>query len=145
MPAAWPRAACGFLAAILAVLIFHQAMWAVLHAAKLMPPPFPTARVGPFGLPRIVDLCFWGGVWGALFGLVLPVLPERMPMWLLGLGLGILAALVGLFVVAPLKGLPPAGGFAPMAFVISFLINGFWGFGVGLILNLTAPFVRHPA
>jgi hypothetical protein len=139
MPAAWPRAAFGFFAAVLSVLIFHQAMWAVLHAMKLMPAPYPTNRIPPFGLPWIVDLCFWGGVWGALFGLVLPALPAGVPLWLLGLGLGILAALVGLFVVSPLKGGAVADGFAPMAFVISFLINGFWGFGVGLILPLMAP------
>jgi hypothetical protein len=142
MQAAWPRAAFGFFAAVLSVLMFHQGMWAVLHAARLMPAPYPTSRVAPFGLPRIVDLCFWGGIWGALFGLVLPTLPLGAPMWLLGLGLGILAALVGLFVVTPLKGGAVADGFAPMAFVISFLINGFWGFGVGLILPLMVPSAR---
>ncbi len=145
MQSAWPRAASGFFAAALSVLMFHQGMWAALHAMKLMPAPYPTARVPPFGLPRIVDLCFWGGVWGALFGLVLPVLPKGVPMWLLGLGLGILAALVGLFVVPALKGQAVAGGFAVMDFVRSFLINGFWGFGVGLILPLIAPAATRPA
>jgi hypothetical protein len=57
-------------------------------------------------------------------------------MWVHGLGLGIAAALVGLFVVPLIKGLPVAGGWAAMAFVRSFLINGFWGIGVGLILPL---------
>jgi hypothetical protein len=145
MTAPWPRAAFGFFAAVLSVLIFHQGMWAVLHALGEMPAPYPTAPVPPFGLPRIVDLCFWGGVWGALFGLALPLLPEGVPIWLLGLGLGILAALVGLFVVSPLKGQAVAGGFAPMAFVRSFLINGFWGIGVGLILPLMHPMKTHPA
>jgi len=145
MPFAWPRAAFGFFAAALSVLTFHQGMWAVLHAFGAMPRPYPTQAVGRFGLPLTVDLCFWGGVWGALFGLVLPGLPRRVPMWLLGLGLGILAALVGLFVVPALKGLPIAGGFAPMAFVISFLVNGFWGIGVGVILPLLLPEVMQPA
>ncbi len=145
MPAAWPRAAFGFFAAVLSVLIFHQGMWAVLHALHEMPAPYPTAPVPPFGLPHIVDLCFWGGVWGALFGLVLPVLPESAPMWLLGLALGILAALVGLFVVPALKGQPLAGGFALMGFVRSFLINGFWGLGVGLTLPLLLPAATQAA
>ncbi|HTU55716.1 MAG TPA: hypothetical protein VMF62_17265 [Acetobacteraceae bacterium] len=145
MPAPWPRAAFGFFAAVLSVLIFHQAMWGVLHALKEMPAPYPTAPVPPFGLPQIVDLCFWGGVWGALFGLVLPVLPESVPMWLLGLALGILATLVGLFVVPALKGQTMADGFAVMAFVRSFLINGFWGIGVGLILPLLLPAATRPA
>jgi hypothetical protein len=100
-----------------------------------MPPWYPTRGVPPFGVPLIIDLCFWGGVWGAVFGLVLPRLPAY-PTWLLGLGLGIAAALVGLFIVPLIKGLPVAGGWVAMAFVRSFLINGCWGFGVGLILPL---------
>jgi hypothetical protein len=59
-------------------------------------------------------------------------------MWVRGLGLGIAAALVGLFIVPVIKGLPVAGGWAAMAFVRSFLINGCWGIGVGLILPLLA-------
>ncbi len=84
------------------------------------------------------DLCFWGGVWGAVFGLILPRLPASYPMWVRGLGLGIAAALVGLLVVPLLKGLPEAGGWAAMSFVLSFLINGFWGIGVGVFFPLLA-------
>ena len=130
------RALLGFLAAVISVLVFHQGMWALLHLAGQMPPPYPTRGVPPLGVPLIVDLCFWGGVWGAAFGLILPKLSERYPMWVHGLGLGIAAALVGLFVVPLIKGLPVAGGWSPMAFVRSFLINGFWGVGVGLLMPL---------
>src|ERR1700735_4196916 len=130
------RALLGFLAAVISVLTFHQGMWALLHLAGQMPPPYPTRGVPPFGVPLLIDLCFWGGVWGAVFVLVLPRLSDRYPMWVPGLGLGIAAALVGLFVVPLIKGLPVAGGWAPVAFVRSFLINGCWGIGVGLILPL---------
>jgi hypothetical protein len=107
-----------------------------LHAAGIMPPaPYPTNPVPPFGVPLIASLCFWGGLYGLAFGLVLRRLP-RAPMWLLGLGLGLLAAVVGWFVVAPLKGQPVAGGFVPLRMLISVLINGTWGIGVGLILPL---------
>ena len=94
--------------------------------------PYATNPVPPFGVPLIASLCFWGGLYGLAFGLVLP----RAPMWLLGLGLGLLAALVGWFVVAPLKGQPVAGGFVPLRMLVSVLINGTWGIGVGLILPL---------
>jgi hypothetical protein len=60
-------------------------------------------------------------------------------MWLLGLGLGLLAALVSWFVVAPLKGQPVASGFDPARMLVSVLINGFWGVGVGVILPLLMP------
>ena len=111
-------------------------MWALLHAAGIVPPaPYPTNPVPPFGVPLIASLCFWGGLYGLGFGLALPRLP-RAPMWLLGLGLGLLAAVVGWFVVAPLKGQPVAGGFVPLRMLVSVLINGAWGIGVGLILPL---------
>jgi hypothetical protein len=134
--AAPQRAALGFAAAVLSVLTFHQGMWALLHAAGIMPPaPYPTNPVPPFGVPLIASLCFWGGLYGLGFGLALPRLP-RAPMWLLGLGLGLLAAVVGWFVVAPLKGQPVAGGFVPLRMLVSVLINGAWGIGVGVILPL---------
>ncbi len=135
MPAAINRIALGFVAAVISVLTFHAAAWEAFHLADLMPPPYPMRPVPPLGVPQIASLCFWGGVWGAVFGLILPALPGSVPMWLRGLGLGIVAALVGLFVVAPLKGAPIAGGWQAMAFVRSFAINGFWGVGVGLLLS----------
>lgn len=116
------------------MLTFHQGMWALLHAAGIMPPaPYPTGPVPPLAVPLIASLCFWGGLYGAAFGLALPRLP-RAPVWLPGLGLGLLAAAVGWFVVAPLKGQPVAGGFVPLRMLVSVLINGAWGIGVGLIL-----------
>ena len=131
------RALLGFAAAAVSVLTFHQGVWALLHAAGLMAPaPYPTDPVPPLGVPRIVNFCFWGGLYGAAFGLALPRLPRRAPLWLLGLGLGLLATLVLWFVVAPLKGQPMAGGFAPQRMLVTALIHGAWGIGVGLILPL---------
>ncbi|MBL6456212.1 hypothetical protein JMJ55_12835 [Belnapia sp. T6] len=134
-----PRALLGFLAAVLAVLTFHQGMWGILHLLGMMPrPPYPMNPVPPLGVPLLVNLCFWGGLYGLVYGLVLPRLP-RAPGWLLGLGLGLLAALVGWFVVAPLKGQPIAAGWVPARMLLSVLINGAWGIGVGIILPMLLP------
>ena len=138
MPNARIRLCLGFVAAVLSVLIFHQGMWEALHLAGMMPPAYPTNPVPPFGVPLILDLCFWGGVWGAVFGLVLPALP-RAPMWVLGLGLGIAAALTGIFIVPLIKRLPVSHNLAAGVFERSFLINLCWGIGVGLILPLLLP------
>jgi hypothetical protein len=131
------RAVLGFIAAAISVLTFHQAMWEALHLLALpgmgMPAPYPTDPIAPFGVPRILNLCFWGGLYGIVFALVLPRLSA--PMWLSGLILGIIAALVGLLVVPAIKGLPVGAGF-PLNWVRSLLINGFWGLGVGIILPL---------
>ena len=95
----------------------------------------------PLGVPLVASFGFWAGVWGAAFGLALPRLP-RAPLWLLGLGLGLLAVLAAWFVVAPLKGQPVASGFAPVRLVVGLLIHLAWGLGTGLIL---APFLRGRA
>jgi hypothetical protein len=138
MPSALMRVFLGFIAGAIAVLTFHQGMVAALHAAGWVQfAPYPTAPVPPFGVPRIADLCFWGGLYGAVFGLAMPRF--TWPAWLNGLILGVIAALVGMFIVAPLKGLPIAGGWMPANILRSLVINGFWGLGVGIILPLLMP------
>jgi hypothetical protein len=138
MSAALPRALIGFLAAAISVLTFHQWMWWVLHVLNLpglgMPPPYPTGPVPPWGVPRIIDLAFWGGLYGVAFGLALPYL--RPPHWLNGLALGIIAVLVGFFVVAPLKGGAIGGDWQATNWARSVLINGCWGIGVGILAPL---------
>ena len=127
------RAVLGFIAGALAVMTFHQGVIGALHAAGVIGfAPFPVDPTGPLGVPSIIDLGFWGGVWGILYGLLLPWLPGSD--WLRGIGLGIVAGLVGLFVVEPLKGVPVANSLVAGRIVLSLVINGFWGLGVGLIL-----------
>jgi hypothetical protein len=138
MPNAPMRAFLGFVAAAIAVLTFHQGMVATLHALGWAPfTSYRTTLIPPLGVPVIVSNCFWGGVYGALFGLALPRF--TWPTWLCGLLLGVIAALVGMFVVAPLKHMAVAGGWMPANILRSLVINGFWGLGVGLILPLLMP------
>jgi hypothetical protein len=136
MPSMQKRIALGFVTAVISVLIFHQGMWALLHYINLpflgMPPAYPMDHIPPFGVPRLVSLCFWGGVWGALFAAVWR--GSTGTYWLGGIWLGVTAMLVGLFIVAPLKGQPFAGGGLASNWIKSFLINGTWGLGVGLLL-----------
>lgn len=135
------RAAVGFIGAALSVLTFHQGMWTALHLLDLpglgMPAPFPTESVPPLGVPKIVSLCFWGGLYGVVFALLAPHLSP--PLWRWGILLGLAAVLVGFFIVAPLKGAPIAAGWAGSAWARSLLINLCWGLGVGVILPLIAP------
>jgi hypothetical protein len=133
------RASLGFIAAALSVLVFHQGMVEILHVAGLLPNgPYNLAPMGPLHVPVLADQCFWGGLYGIVFGIAMPSLP-RLPYWLLGLGLGLVAAAVGWFVVAPLKGLPLAAGWDPVAMLRSVAINGFWGIGVGIIAPWLIP------
>lgn len=126
-----------FVAGFVATLVFHQGVLAALHARGLWPKPaWPMAPVGPFHVPAVLSLAFWGGAWG-------------LPLWLLvrdqaGAGYWTLAAafgalapsLVALLVVFPLKGLPLAGGGAPKVIVPVLILNAAWGVGAALILWL---------
>jgi hypothetical protein len=138
MPAFPMRAFLGFIAGAIAVLTFHQGMVAALHAVGWASfAPFRTTPVPPFGIPVIVSNCFWGGLYGIAFGLLMPRF--TLPAWLCGLILGLIAVLVGWFIVAPLKGNPVGGGWVAANMLRSIAINGFWGLGVGLILPLLMP------
>ena len=139
------RGLLGFVAAAISVLTFHQGMWALLYYAfgAIPRPPYPFNPMPPFSVPLIVDLCFWGGLYGAVFGLLRPRF--TLPLWLCGLVMGIIAALVGMFIVSAIKGMPIAFGWMVWPILRSFLINGAWGLGVGLILPLLLPRAAHRA
>jgi hypothetical protein len=136
MPATAPpiRALLGFVAGALSVLIFHQGAWALLHAAGLLPAPYPIDPVPPWGVPLIVDFCFWAGLYGTVLGLLWPRLAT--PPWLTGLILGLVATLVFWFVVAPLKGQPVADGWVPRGMLVVLAILLPWGFGTAIILQM---------
>ena len=54
-----------FLAGFASTFIFHQGLIAILHAAGTIPRvPYSFAPTAPFGIPQVVSLAFWGGVWG---------------------------------------------------------------------------------
>jgi hypothetical protein len=132
------RALLGFVAAAISVLTFHQGIIAAFHSLGWSPyAPYRTMPVPPWGVPVIADLCFWGGLYGAMFGLLMPRF--TLPLWLCGVILGVIAALVGMFVIAPIKGNAIANGWHAWPMARSLLINGFWGLGVGLILPLLMP------
>jgi hypothetical protein len=138
MPEARMRAFLGFVAAAISVLTFHQGMLAVLHGLGWSPyVPYRSTPVPPLAIPYIADVCFWSGLYGAVFGLLIPRL--TLPLWCCGLILGVTAALIGMFLVAPIKGYPFAYGWEPWPMARSLLINGTWGIGVGVILPLLLP------
>jgi hypothetical protein len=142
MPASIPaRAALGFIAAALSVLTFHQGMILLLHftpipGLQIAAWPYSFNPIAPFGVPQILNLCFWGGLYGLVFGLIHPRL--RPPMWLNGLLLGLCAVTVGFFVVPLIKGTPIAGNWVLFNWIRSILINGFFGIGVGIIYPILA-------
>jgi hypothetical protein len=94
------------------------------------------APVPPLGIPSVLSLAFWGGVWGVVLWLMIHGVSGPRH-WLLAILLGaILPTLVALFVVLPLKGLPAGGGWKPDLLVGALLLNGAWGAGVALLMRI---------
>jgi len=127
-----------FAAGFIAVLALHQPVLGLLASAGItQATPYASKAVGPLGVPQFISAAFWGGVWG----IVLHALSRRWPVTpgfvikclLFGL---VFPTLVAWFVVAPMKGLPMAGGFKPNNMLTGLCVNAAWGFGTGLLLAL---------
>jgi hypothetical protein len=127
----------GFIAGALSVVIFHQGAAAVLYAFEVTKrTPFSLQPTQPFGVPQLLSIAFWGGVWGMVLAVMFARL-EHARLIVASLVFGaIFPTLVAWFVVAPLKGQPMAGGFAPAAMAIGPIVNAAWGLGIGIGLAL---------
>src|SRR4051794_28975678 len=92
-----------FIAAAIAVVLFHQRALAVCNAAGFAQyAPFQMAAAAPFGVPKIVSLAFWGGVWGVVLLPLIERLKPGLAYWFGTVLLGaILPSLVAWIVVAP--------------------------------------------
>ena len=127
----------GFLSGAIAVLVFHQGAFALLHAAGLTPrTPWSFAATQPWGVPLLWSLAFWGGIWGVLLAVTVRGLN---PIAMVGAALlfgALFPTLVAWFIVAPLKGQPVAAGLVPAAMMIGPIVNAAWGLGTGLGLAL---------
>jgi hypothetical protein len=126
----------GFVAGAASVFVFHQGALALLRVAGLTTrAPYSLEPTGPFGVPQVLSLAFWGGIWGVALVTTDRRLPRRASAVLVGALFGALApTLVAWFVVAPLKGQPLAAGGEPTAMLASVLVNAAWGAGTALLL-----------
>jgi hypothetical protein len=145
--AAATRLLLGFVAAFLATLTFHQiGIWG-LHAVGLtVATPWTTTPIPPFGVPSVISLAFWGGVWGVLFVLIERVLARSPGGYWVGATLfgAIVPTLVLMFVVFPLKGRPLGGGFAWQLIVTLLIAHGLWGLGTAVFLGVLSGW-RSPS
>jgi hypothetical protein len=128
----------GFIAGFIAVLLFHQPMLAILNQAGIAKANLYSMReTAPFGVPQVISLAFWGGVWGVIFAAIEHRFPRGGLYWVFAFLFGaIFPTLVAWFIVAPLKGQPMAGGWQFNRMLTGFLINGAWGLGTALLLAL---------
>jgi hypothetical protein len=127
-----------FVAGFLATIFFHQpALW-LLHIAGRTPrTPYVMTPVPPFGIPSVISLAFWGGVWGLILIPAISRIKNEGAYFLAAIVIGaIFPTLVAAFVVAPLKHqVMPHNASAA---ILGLTVNGAWGLGTALFFRLLA-------
>ena len=126
-----------FIAGFVSTLLFHQGVLWLLYASGLSPrAPWNMTPVPPLNAPAVISLAFWGGLWGILLWILIGA-SGAGTYWIKAIAIGALGpSLVAWFVVMPIKGLGPAGGWDSKIIIGGLLLNSAWGLGVGLIMRL---------
>ena len=126
-----------FIAGFLSTLIFHQGVIALFHVLGAYPhAPFSMAGTHPFGVPQVISLAFFGGLWGVVLW---PLIRKAggAQLWARALVLGAIAPTVVAFcIVFPMKGMAFAAGWDPKMWIGGLIVNGAWGLGLALIMRL---------
>jgi len=132
------RIVLAFLAGFFATLVFHQAVIWIFHTMGLSPrAPFDMHRVPPFGIPSVISLAFWGGVWGIIMIPAISRIRSEALWWIAAILFGaIFPTLVAAFVVAPLKHVTMPH--TPQMALFGLTVNGAWGLGTAILFRLMA-------
>lgn len=121
-----------FIAGFLATLIFHQGLVALLSATGVIGvSAYNLAPTEPLGVPAVISLAFWGGVWGVVLWLLVRA-SHGGKRWVWAAVVGAIGpTAVAVLVVFPLKEIDVGLGMVPVGMVL----NGVWGVGTLLLLN----------
>jgi hypothetical protein len=126
-----------FVAGFISTLVFHQGLFTLLYLAGIVARvPYDFRAVPPLAIPAVISLAFWGGAWGVA---IWPFLKnvDGPTYWIRALIISAIASgSVTLFIVSPLKGMPPMGDWNPRVFISTLMLNGIWGFGMALLMRL---------
>ena len=127
----------GFIAGAIAVLVFHQGAYAMLHSMGFTPrAPYSMQATAPWGVPQVWSLTFWGGIWGIVLAASLGRLDGPRLLVAAAIFGAIVPTLVVWFVIAPFKGQAVMAGGNLHAIATALLVNGAWGLGTGIGLLL---------
>lgn len=127
---AWIKA---FISGFLATLVFHQGLFGLFYMAGVVPiGPFNLSPVPPLGVPAVISLAFFGGLWGMVLWAVIGRF-RALVFWSLMVVLGAIGpTAVAMLAVFPLKGMEVSA----QTWIGGLILNGFWGLGVAVFLTL---------
>ena len=122
-----------FFAGVLATLVFHQGLFAVLYGLGAVPvPPYNFSPVPPLGVPAVVSLAFFGGLWGLPAWAVMRRFAGKA-LWVTALVFGAIApTVVAMLVVFPLRD----QAVDVQTWIGGLILNGAWGIGVAVFMRL---------
>ena len=127
----------GFVAGFIAVPLGHQVMSWIFYLTipgRAFPwnmGPAANAAYKAFGVPALVNLSFWGGVWGVLWALISPFVPRGWLYWIIAILFGgVCATAFSAYGVPAIKGTPQGS----MSW-IGFGLNGAWGLVTAFIFD----------
>ena len=132
-----------FIAGFISTLTFHQGLLWLLHVAGLVgSSAWAMAPVPPLGVPDVISLAFWGGLWGMLIWLLIRhTMAAGYYVGALILG-AILPTLMFLSVVPLVKGenmADIAAAWTLPHIAVGLALNGIWGLGVALLMRVMQP------
>ena len=132
------RLLLGFVAGFIATLVFHQIALAIFaHFHWIDRAPWNMKPVPPYGVPAVISLAFWGGIWGIIMIPAISRIRSEALWWIAAIVFGaVLPTAVAAFIVAPLKHMPMPHNAKMAAFGLT--VNGAWGLGTAIIFRLTA-------
>lgn len=122
-----------FIAGFVATLIFHQGMIGLLFLAGIAPrAPFNMDPTEPLGVPSVISLSFFAGLWGILIWRLVSR-DSGAKHWIKSFIYGAIGpTAVAFLVVFPMKGIPVS----PMMIPFGLILNGVWGLGTSLLMKL---------
>ena len=122
-----------FVTGFVATLVFHQGIIGILYAAGAIPfAPFNMNPTEPLGVPSVISLAFFGGLWGILVW-KLVAKDAGKKHWIKSIIFGAIGpTAVAFLVVFPMKGREVTMAMIP----VGLILNGAWGFGNSLFMKL---------
>lgn len=125
-----------FVAGFLSTLVFHQGVLLLFNLLGVFNrSPWNMDPVPPLGVPSVISLAFWGGVWGIPIWYLMRH-ATGAAYWVRAIVFGAIGpTVVAFLLVVPLKGGAFGAGWDPKLWIGGLIVNGAWGLGLALLIR----------